>query len=129
MGKWRGPRTPNDPALTTHHWRTTIRQHWQALRLPCARCGGPIDYDGPRYLTVQGRRRLNPRYLIVGHIVSRYTARQLGWTEQQTNALTNTQPECQTCSNRSGARLGRQVQATRVPPSSTTTTTERIRRW
>jgi 5-methylcytosine-specific restriction endonuclease McrA len=66
-----------------------------------------IDYDGPRYLP--GRKQ-NPRYLIVGHIVSRHRARELGWPEARIHALANTQPECQSCSNRSGAKLGRQIQ-------------------
>ena len=106
---WRGPRTAPDPALTTRSWRE-LRKHWQRLRLPCARCRGPIDYDGPRFLIVRGRRRLNPRYLVVGHIVSRRTARILGWSDAQTNGAANTQPECQTCSNRSGAREGQRAQ-------------------
>jgi hypothetical protein len=112
---WRGPRTANDPLLTSHHWRTTIRSHWKALRLPCARCGQAIDYLGPRYLTSPtGRRTLNPRYLIVGHIVDRYTAKRMGWIDQQINALSNTQPECLSCSNRSGAKLGQRVRRHRT---------------
>src|SRR5215212_4935515 len=103
---WRGPRTANDSVLTSHHWRRVVRPYWQRRRLPCSRCGRAIDYDGPRYLiTASGKRTMNPRALVVGHKVSRYEARRLGWTETQINALTNTQPECQACSNRSGARL------------------------
>ena len=121
MGNWRGPRTPSDPLLTTRQWRKD-REYWQAKRLPCARCGGPIDYDGPRYLIINGKRRLNHRYLIVGHIVSRRKARALGWTEQQTNARTNQQPECQHCSNTSGAQEGRHAQTAQAQ-------SQRIRRW
>lgn len=120
MPGWRGPRTPPDPLLTTHHWRTTIRPYWQRLRLPCARCQRLIDYDGPRYLTTTtGRRKLNPRYLVVGHIVSRYDAKRQGWTEQQINALSNTQQECQDCSNRSGALLGQRVQQAKLTTQQT----------
>lgn len=72
-----------------------------------------IDYDGPRYLSVAGRRIQNPRHLVVGHKVSRYEAKRKGWTEAMINDISNTQPECVDCSNRSGARLGKQVQATR----------------
>jgi hypothetical protein len=109
---WRGPRTPNDPVLTSHHWRTVVRPYWQRRRLPCSRCGCAIDYDGPRYLTTpSGKRAMNPRALVVGHIVSRYAARRAGWTEAEINALSNTQPECQACSNRSGARLGQRVRS------------------
>lgn len=110
---WSTKREPPDPALQTHHWRVTIRSHWQRLRQPCARCHNPIDYDGPRYLEQPGqRRRLNPRYLVIGHKVSRRQARLLGWTSEQTHALGNTQPECQDCSNRSGAT---ESNATRTP--------------
>jgi hypothetical protein len=121
---WRGPRTAADPLLTGYHWRVTVRNHWKAQRLPCAVCRKPIDYDGPRYyLSVTGRRTLNPRYLVVGHIVSRYTAKRYGWTEAQINALSNTRPECQACSNRTGAKLGQKVQR------SKRTTLNTSRRW
>ena len=97
---WSTKRGASDPALTSRAWRAH-RAYWTAQRLPCSRCGGPIDYGDPRYLP--GTRRLNPRYLVVGHIVSRRQARLLGWPEQRINARANTQPECQDCSNRSGA--------------------------
>lgn len=119
---WRGPRTPNDPRLTSHHWRKVVRPYWQAKRLPCARCGKAIDYDGPRYLTtITGKRRLNPRYLCIGHKVSRNMARRMGWTDEQADAIANTQPECQACSNSSGAREGQRMQAARTPTT--------YRRW
>jgi hypothetical protein len=125
---WRRSRTGSDPLLTNHHWRVTIRKHWQVLRLPCARCHRAIDYDGLRYLiTTRGRRILNPRYLVVGHIVDRYQAKRLGWTEQQINAITNTQPECQDCSNRSGARLGQRVQRQRTKINNAVL--DNSRRW
>jgi len=54
---------------------------------------------------------MNPKALVVGHIVSRYAARRAGWTEAEINALSNTQPECQACSNRSGAQLGQRVRS------------------
>lgn len=114
---WRGPRTPRDPLLTTRAWRND-REHWQRLRLPCARCGRPIDYDGPRYLTINGKRRQNPCYLVIGHIVDRWEARRRGWTEQQINARANQQPECQNCSNTSGARLGQRIQASKTKKPS-----------
>lgn len=107
-----------DPLLGTYTWRVTIRRHWIAKRLPCARCNQPIDYDGQRYHMVNGERRLNPRYLVVGHKVDRYTAKRMGWTEQQINSIDNTQPECARCSHSSGAKLGqklsRQRRTTRV---------------
>jgi hypothetical protein len=126
MTKWRGPRTRNDPTLSTKWWRVTVRNHWIALRLPCARCGKPIDYDGPRYLPnglhnrrckgspCRGCRKLNPRYLHVGHKVDRYIARGLGWAESQIHAIAQTQPEHQDCSSVSGARLGQRVQAAKL---------------
>ena len=125
---WRGPKTAasRDPLLHGTAWRQ-IRKHWLTLRLPCARCGRAIAYDGPQYLIdSRGRRRQNPRYLVVGHIVSRYQARRMGWTEAQINSLTNTQPECVACSNRSGAQLGQRVQATRQTARAQLDTS---RRW
>ena len=104
---WRGPRkSGKDPLLARASHYKRNRQHWQRLRLPCAVCGTAIDYDGPNL--IDGRQ--NRRSLVVGHIVSRYLAKRMGMSEAQINALSNTQPECRECSNRSGARLGRQVQ-------------------
>jgi len=91
-----------DPLLSTAAWRTTIRQHHIRAGLPCARCGGAIDYGAKRYLP--GTRRVNPRSLVVGHIVGRDQARRLGWSDAQINALSNTQAEHSRCSDRSGAR-------------------------
>jgi hypothetical protein len=124
---WRGPRTPTDPLLNNHHWRVTIRNHWKMLRLPCARCGRAIDYDGEYYLrTITGRRIKNPRYLVIGHIVDRYVAKRYGWTESEINALTNTRPECMGCSNKSGARLGQKVQRSKIAAAQRIDT---ARRW
>jgi hypothetical protein len=76
-----------DPLLKGRDW-VAIKAHWRRMRGPCARCGGEIDYD-------QARRYW--RSLDIGHIVSRQAARAMGWTKQQTNALSNTQPEHQRC--------------------------------
>lgn len=90
------PRPHGDPLLATAHWRR-IRQHWRQQRQPCARCGNPIDYTAPRG---------HPRALHVGHIIGRDQARTLGWTDTQINHLSNTQPECTTCSTSSGGTYG-----------------------
>jgi hypothetical protein len=75
-----------------------------------------IDYDGDYYLkTITGKRIKNPRYLVVGHIVDRYLGKRYGWTDAEINALSNSQPECMNCSNRSGARLGQKVQHAKHP--------------
>jgi hypothetical protein len=105
MGKWQGPKTVRDPLLTkASHKRN--RDYWITLGLPCQICGRAIDYTGPRYIGgVQ-----NPRAFVLDHITPRYLARQAGWTEQQINALSNTRPSCQDCSNRSGAGLGQKAQ-------------------
>jgi len=100
------PNRPRDPTLTSRKHRDHNRAHWQALRLPCARCGCAIDYDGPQYLA-DGTQ--NPRYLVVGHIVDRAQARLLGWSLERQNDLSNTQPECRKCSNDSGAQLAVQT--------------------
>jgi hypothetical protein len=71
--------------------------------------GCAIDYDGAQY--INGKQ--NKAYLVVGHIVSRYDARRMGWTDAMINARSNTRPECTACSNKSGARLGQKVQSSR----------------
>jgi hypothetical protein len=53
--------------------------------------------------TINGRQ--NPRSLVVGHIISRYQAKLMGLSPTQINALSNTQPECQSCSNKTGNPL------------------------
>lgn len=93
-----------DPLLTTKAWRVDTRQHHIRQGLPCARCGKSIDYGAPRYWP--GTRRVNPRSLVVGHIVGRDQAKRLGWTDAQINELSNTQAECARCSDRSGAVYG-----------------------
>jgi hypothetical protein len=118
---WEGPRTRRDPLLYTPTWRKVIRPYWQRRRLAC-QCGcrppEPIAYDAPTYVFVDGKRRLNGASLVVGHIVSRYEAKQLGWTEQQINALSNTRPERADHSLRSGAELGERVRQGRPPRAS-----------
>ena len=113
---WAKGRKRRDPLLIKQKHRNHNRAHWQRLRLPCARCGEAIDYDGPQYLRDGSR---NPRYLVVGHIVGRLEALALGWTGDQINDLTNTQPECLDCSNKSGSQAGVQMRnnnrITRVP--------------
>jgi hypothetical protein len=107
---WRGPRkSGKDPLLAKAAHYKRNRDHFIRLRLPCAVCHRPIDYGGPRY--INGKQ--NPRALVVGHIVARYWAKQMGWTDAQINSLQNVQPECQSCSNRTGAKLGSMVQRTK----------------
>jgi hypothetical protein len=98
----RRPSKGTDPLLQTYAWRVKVRAHWMLVRGPCARCGGAIAYDAPRYLP--GTRRVNPATLNVGHIVGRDQAKRWGWTEAQVNSVDNTQPEHARCSDRSGAR-------------------------
>lgn len=88
-----------------------MRNHFKQLRLPCAVCRGPIDYDGPAFFVLpNGKPRQNPQSLVIGHIVSRHQAKLLGWSERQINDISNCRQECRRCSNRSGARLGQRVQ-------------------
>ena len=84
-----------DPLLKGKDWEA-IKAYWRRQRRPCARCGGPIDYDGPR----------GPRSLDVGHVMSRDEAKRLGWARARINSISNTQPECRTCSRSSGASYG-----------------------
>jgi hypothetical protein len=93
-------------------WTQVIRPYWVARREPCRRCGRAIDYTGGRF--IPGTRRVNPRSLVVGHIVGRDEARRLGWSNAQINALSNTQPECADCSNKSGAIYGNRLRSARL---------------
>jgi hypothetical protein len=121
---WQGPpRKRSDPLLNTKAW-AAIRKHWRTLRQPCARCGRAIDYDGPARLP---NGRINKRSLVVGHIVSRYHAKRMGWTDAQINDITNTQPECRACSDLSGQRLGQRVAQARV--AARQQHTDYTRRW
>ena len=61
-------------------------------------------------MVVNGKRRLNPAALVVGHVVSRYEAKRLGWSAEQINASSNTQPERMDHSLCSGGRLGASIQ-------------------
>jgi hypothetical protein len=110
-----GPRGKPDPLLTSTGWKR-VRAHWIDQRLPCQapRCvmsSRVIDYDGPYWLTVRGRKTINPWAFHCGHIVSRRTARQLGWPESEVNSVANTRPEHAQCSVKAGAREGRAVQS------------------
>lgn len=103
-----------DPALNSRKHRDHNRKYWTALGYPCARCGGKIDYYGPPVLP-NGQR--NPRYLVVGHIVSRTEGLARGWSLDQINDLYNTQAECWECSITSGGVESVQVRrASRALP-------------
>jgi 5-methylcytosine-specific restriction endonuclease McrA len=97
---WRGPRQARDPLLDSPLYRKN-RAQLKRLHLPCAICGRAIDY------TESGA-------FVAGHIVSRRKAKLLGWTPAQINALTNLQPECRSCSNKTGAREGQQAQRAKL---------------
>jgi hypothetical protein len=71
--------------------RATLR----AQRRPCARCGGAIAYDESYWITIGGRRRVNPRAFVAGHIISRHRG--------GSHALSNLQAEHAACSFSSGA--------------------------
>jgi 5-methylcytosine-specific restriction endonuclease McrA len=88
-------RSSKDPLLSSPLLRRN-REVLRRRRLPCAVCGCPIAYDVPGAF-------------VAGHIVSRYKAKRLGWTEAMINSLSNLQPECKRCSHRTGAREGNQA--------------------
>lgn len=98
---------PGDSIYKRRDWKKAVR-YWQArlsTGLACARCGGPIQRGGER----------GPASLDVGHIIGKHEARQMGWTEAQINAVSNTQPEHQLCSRRHGARYGNAVRGRALP--------------
>jgi hypothetical protein len=70
-------------------------------------CGGePIDYDGPTFWVVNGNPQLNPRALVIGHVVSRYEAKRLGWTAAMINDISNTRGVLPEAAGRGQQRQG-----------------------
>jgi hypothetical protein len=103
-----------DPLLQSPYWINVVRPFWKDPRnqRPCARCRGYIDYAAPRFYP--GTRKVNPRSLAVGHIIERHKARAMGWSDDQINDISNTQPECARCSDSSGAKYGNALRGLRV---------------
>lgn len=97
-----------------HHrsWAAAVR-HWkrQRGRLQCARCGGVIS-------RAPGR---GPDRLDVGHIIGVASARGAGWTIEEMNAISNTQPEHQKCNREAGGRAGVAARAAQLDPRPATT--------
>jgi hypothetical protein len=89
-----------NPARKSPQYRRN-RAIIRARRDPCARCGGEIDYFGPRFFFIGGVRRENPLAFDCGHRV----ALALGGTEE----LHNLQAEHVKCSRHAGGRLGLQL--------------------
>lgn len=100
-----GPSNPRTADAEYRRNRAILLKDARAKGSPCARCGRPIRYHEPYWLTTpSGRRRVNPRAFVAGHIVD--------WVLTHDNTLANLQPECARCSSTSGARRG---QAQRFP--------------
>ena len=97
-----------DPLYAHPTWRFAQR-HWRKelskRRLACARCGRPLRRGMPR----------GDDSLDVGHITPRHDAVLLGWTVEQINHLSNTQPECQSCNRTHGASYGNEVRGRALP--------------
>ena len=90
---------PADPAIKTAEYRARrarLKAEARSVAAPCARCRGPIDYDGPYWLTINGRRVVNPRAFVAGHVIDRAAG----------GGHDLLQPECARCSITSGARTG-----------------------
>jgi len=82
-----------------------LRAYWRQVRGPCARCGGRILYDAPRYRygwTADGRkvRRENPWALDIGHKLGVDLDTRTAW------APIDTQPEHARCNRAAGAAYG-----------------------
>jgi len=81
-----------------------LRIYWMHVRGNCARCGGPIHYDGLRYRFVwKGERRVrieNPFALDVGHKV------EADLDKRKFYSPNDTQPEHARCNRKMGARYG-----------------------
>jgi hypothetical protein len=95
---------PSHTQGSAAHHRTVQTQpcSTQAAAPAALRCvGRTIDYT-------------KPGSFVAGHIVSRRKAKLLGWTEDMINARSNLQPECRSCSNKTGAREGQQAQRAKL---------------
>jgi hypothetical protein len=85
-----------------------LRRHWRWQKRPCARCGSPIDYSAPRFLSDDDddddddeTKTVNPVSLVVARIVPPAQGKALGWDLELINALSNKQPVhagCAKCS-------------------------------
>jgi hypothetical protein len=64
-------------------------KHWAHQDVPCARCAGVIDYGS--------KDKSNPKRLIQARIVKPASAKELGWTVREINAVSNFQPQHWTC--------------------------------
>lgn len=78
--------------------RAILLQTSKAEQATCSRCGGPIDYDSPRYIKLSGQRIENPAAFDAGHIVA--------LIEGGSHALDNLQAEHARCNRSAGAHLG-----------------------
>lgn len=118
-----------DPTVA-RSW-SAIKRYWRYWRLPCARCGKDIDYDGYRYYWVYQRgtpvRICNQWSLDVGHIINRMDDPRLHsdrWDSGAKYAPEETQPEHVYCNRSAGARDGNRKR--RVKKGTTLRTS---RRW
>jgi hypothetical protein len=94
----------------------------RAQRRPCARCGKPIAYDEPYWLTtINGRKTVNPRAFHCGHIRSRING---GGHE-----LANLQAEHAGCSIRSGPREANRRRRQKTTPAMAWPSLDTSRRW
>jgi hypothetical protein len=99
-----------DPTVE-REWRK-VREYWRIVRGDCARCGGPIQYDEPRYkYKWKGGKRIrieNPWALDVGHKVERDRTETGVRIPYPTGKIApiDTQPEHSRCNRKWGARYG-----------------------
>ncbi len=93
-----GPADPRLKSATYKRTRAQLKREAKARGDCCARCRGAIDYDGPYWLSIGGRRRVNPRAFVAGHRVGR--------ADGGGDELANLQAECARCSIDSGAKDG-----------------------
>ena len=99
------PKPRVDPLYQRKDWRRVVK-FWQSRQgLACARCGGAIRMTGQR----------GPDSLDVGHIIGKHEARQMGWSDDQINRLSNTQPEHSRCGRRAGAEYGNEARGRALP--------------
>ena len=99
----------------SHPTYRALQRYWRGKhrheRLRCARCGITLRRGTPR----------GDDSMDVGHIVGRHLALSLGWSIEQVNHVSNSQPECQACNRTMGALYGNSVRGRALPQPVTST--------
>ena len=98
-----------DPLYQRKDWRKVVA-FWQARQ--------GLECQAPTCLCPHGRLIVDaegPWRLECGHIVAKHMARQLGWSDEQINHLSNSRPEHSRCNRSAGSHYGNAVRDRSLP--------------